>query len=266
MSVISLQKGIIYGPVPSRRLGPSLGVNVLPPDRKMCSFDCLYCQYGRTPVHVCTYNGEVSVPSLEEIDTALRTSLLRLSVRPDYVTLSGNGEPTLHPDFPAIVALLTRVRDSLCPGAQTAILSNSVGSWRPDVRKGLSELDVRIMKLDAATEEMLQMYNRPCAGVTLEHILEGLRGLDDIVIQTLFTRGPRGNAGESHLRVWLDVVRELAPREVQVYSLDRPTPCADLLPIPTSELERLAGRARSAGIPVRSYGPRSGGELPAGRD
>jgi wyosine [tRNA(Phe)-imidazoG37] synthetase (radical SAM superfamily) len=265
MTVISLQPSIVYGPVRSRRLGPSLGVNVLPFGRKMCSFDCLYCQYGRTPVHVCTYDGSASLPSLEEVDQALRTGLAELSTPPGYITFSGNGEPTLHPDFPALVTLITRVRDALCPGARTAILSNSVGSWRPEIRGGLSELDVRIMKLDAATEEMLQIYNRPCPGVTLEQIAEGLRGLDDVVIQALFTRGPRGNAGEDHIRAWLELVGALRPGEVQIYSLDRPAPSEDLLPVSRSDLERLAERGRSLGIPVTAYGPRSGGELPLGR-
>ncbi len=262
MTVISLQKGIIYGPVPSRRLGPSLGVNLLPVDSKMCSFDCLYCQYGRTTHHVCSYAGEAPVPCLEDVELALTGALGRRSSDPGYVTLSGNGEPTLHPSFPGIVRVMNRTRDRLCPSAKTAILSNSVGSWRPQIRAALSELDVRIMKLDAATDEMLQMYNRPCPGVTLEHILDGLRGLDHIVVQALLTTGPRGNAVEDHLQLWFAALSSLTPDEVQIYSLDRPTPSEDLQPIPASALEELAARGRSRGIPVRAYGPRSGGELP----
>jgi wyosine [tRNA(Phe)-imidazoG37] synthetase (radical SAM superfamily) len=265
MSVISLQKGIIYGPVPSRRLGPSLGVNVLPLDFKMCSFDCLYCQYGRTPVPVCACNGRTPLPDPEDVEDALRRALDNLPTKPGYITLSGNGEPTLHPRLLEIVEIMTRLRDDMCPQAETAILSNSVGSWLPRVREALLGLDVRIMKLDSATDEMLQSYNRPGPGVTLAAILEGLRALPEITIQALFTAGPRGNVGEDHLGTWLDIVQSLQPLQVQIYSLDRPTPSRDLLPVPTSELERIAERGRAAGVPITAYGPRSGGELPGGR-
>ncbi len=262
MSVISLQKSIIYGPVPSRRLGPSLGVNVLPLGAKMCSFDCLYCQYGRTRHHICSYGGQAPLPSVREVEAALQQSLGLLDPPPGYITLSGNGEPTLHPDFADIVRVMSQLRDKMCPSAKTAILSNSVGCWHTHLREALSQLDVRIMKLDSATEQLLQSYNRPCVGVALHDILDGLKGLEDVVIQALFTAGPGGNLRENHLERWFEVVAAVKPLEVQIYSLDRPNPSRDLEPVAASELETIAQRARALGIAVKAYGPRSGGELP----
>jgi wyosine [tRNA(Phe)-imidazoG37] synthetase (radical SAM superfamily) len=249
---IELKRGIFYGPVASRRLGRSLGINLLPPRGKLCPFDCVYCQYGSTACHdPSRLAGEL--PSVEQVEAAVETALRRLDEPPEWLTFSGNGEPTLHPAFPAMVDAVIDLRDRLCPQARTAILSCSTEIGRPPVQSALGRLDARIMKLDVGSEEDLQRYNRPANGVNLEGIVDGLRQLGDVTIQSLLTAGDEGNFNGSSLKAWLDRVVELAPQTVQIYTLDRPTACHALLPVGLSELRAMAAALQRANLRAEAF-------------
>jgi hypothetical protein len=198
--LLGLKRSITYGPVHSRRLGHSLGINLMPPSVKVCSFDCVYCQYGWTRVRKIGDDLRSSIPKAEDVVGAVETALKELPSPPAYITLSGHGEPSLHPDFPGIVESVRKTRDRLAPGAKTAILSNSSTVTVERVRRTLARLDMRIMKLDCGTEEVFQGYSRPAAGVLLEGITEGLAELSrlaPVTIQALWAGGPGGNLSMS---------------------------------------------------------------------
>lgn len=234
--LLDLKSEIIYGPVSSRRLGRSLGVNVLPPRGKVCTFDCLYCQYGRSGTINVGDAAEYDFPGVDKILASLEQALKTLDPPPRYITFSGNGEATVHPDFKELVEGVGEVRDRLSPTSKTAILSNSTTVNNPAMRRTLGTLDVRIMKLDAGTEEMLTHYNRPPPGITLKETVEGLAALEDVTIQSLFTGGPEGNSSPEHVSAWVDRVKTIAPVFVQVYTLDRASPTRSLLPLDKGEL------------------------------
>ncbi|MDQ1353873.1 MAG: hypothetical protein QG657_4180, partial [Acidobacteriota bacterium] len=222
--LLALQSNIIYGPVQSRRLGRSLGVNVLPVRQKICSFDCLYCQYGRLAPMNAAEAVKCEFPSVVEVLAALEQALRNLPQPVNYITFSGNGEATLHPGFRELVAGVRELRDRLSPAAKTAILSNSTTVSDSHTREALGLLDVRIMKLDAGTQEMFVHYNRPAAGITLKDTVAGLALLEAVTIQSLFTKGPDGNFSQAHLAAWIEQVKKISPIIVQVYSLARKSP------------------------------------------
>ncbi|MCP4155655.1 MAG: radical SAM protein [bacterium] len=240
--LLELQKEIIYGPVRSRRLGASLGVNVLPVKRKVCSFDCLYCQYGRSQCQTAEQVGAGQFPEVEEVLAALERGLLELEEKPVYITFSGNGEATLHPDFGELVEGVLQVRDRVAPGVKTAILSNSATVSDPAIREHLRKLDVRIMKLDAGVGEVFDSFNRPAKGVSLEGVVEGLKALGGVMLQSLFAKGEGGNYSEAHIAEWVKVVTQIEPEFVQVYSLARQSPTETLIPLENSELESIKKR------------------------
>jgi wyosine [tRNA(Phe)-imidazoG37] synthetase (radical SAM superfamily) len=246
--LLALQKDIVYGPVRSRRLGFSLGINILPAGTKVCTFNCLYCQYGWTDFKMLENPSAHGLPTKEQVITALENALRRLPALPAFITFSGNGEPTIHPDFASIVDGVVSVRDARAPSARTAILSNSGTVARSEVRKALGLLDVRIMKLDAGTAERLLGYNQPAPGIDLGSVMEGLRALPDVTIQALFTGGPRGNASESDVKAWVDKVKSLSPRAVQIYSLARGYPSREIEAIGRGELDAIKRRLDKAGI------------------
>ena len=219
--LLQLQKHIVYGPVHSRRLGRSLGINLLPCEVKVCTFNCLYCQYGWTDFS-CLESASFPNPEtvLENVAHALRS----LTEPPAYITFSGNGEPTLHPDFPSIVDGIIAIRDEYAARAKTAILSNASTGHRPPVQRALAKLDVRIMKLDAGDPATLHSYNQPAPGVAYDAILQGLERLADVTVQSLFTAGPAGNDTPENLRAWIEHLKRIGPRRVQIYSLDRGHP------------------------------------------
>lgn len=186
---LKLKKSIIYGPVNSRRLGSSLGVNLLPHTYKACPFNCAYCQYGFTGAkgHVISADGQ-DMPGVAEVVAAVRSALEEYpSV--SYITFSGNGEPTLHPDFRIIVDELKKLKNGINPEIKLAILSNSALVYKEEVRRGLANLDCRFMKLDCGDKETFSRFNRPHKDITLDMIVEGLKKLDDIIIQSLFAGG-----------------------------------------------------------------------------
>jgi wyosine [tRNA(Phe)-imidazoG37] synthetase (radical SAM superfamily) len=249
---IPLQKGIIYGPVHSRRIGRSLGINLLPTEFKLCAFDCVYCQYGKTDIKTISPQEDL-LPSIEEVAAALEEVLRRIKDL-DVITFSGNGEPTLHPRFGEIVSVALELRDRLAPGKPVAVLSSGAMAHRPEVREALNRLDLRIMKLDAGDEQTFQEINRPVAGLGLEEIVEGLRQLDRVILQTLLVKGPRENSSPEKIAKLIERIRVIRPQEVQLYTLIRPPAEEYVAAVPKGELEEIAARiAEEAEVEVKVY-------------
>jgi wyosine [tRNA(Phe)-imidazoG37] synthetase (radical SAM superfamily) len=253
MSVLELQKGIVYGPVNSRRLGRSLGINLLPPRRKLCTFDCVYCQYG-SAAPLSSRPLPSGLPSVSAVVREVEEAIGRQESPPDYLTFSGNGEPTLHPDFPEIVDEILLLRDRACPEARVAILSNSSQAHRPEIRKAIELLDDPIMKLDAGDAATLSLISRPASVVTFEKIIEGLAEMPLLIIQTMIISGQPQNAeGEAH-EAWLTALARLSPDEVQIYTAERPVPESGVQQVSKEVLEGLARQAQERlGVPVRAY-------------
>jgi wyosine [tRNA(Phe)-imidazoG37] synthetase (radical SAM superfamily) len=254
--LLPLKEGIIYGPVHSRRLGRSLGINLLPPGRKLCTFDCLYCQYGWTPAAAAEKGKPAKLPAPEEVVEALEAALLALEEPPAYLTFSGNGEPTLHPDFPGIVEAVIGVRNRLAPHADTALLSNSSRVGASGILGAVLRIDRPIMKLDAGNEAVFRAFNRPAAGADYERMIAGLAALaarKGISLQSLFAAGPMGNLDEGHVRDWADKVRMIQPRDVQIYSISRPVPSRAIAPASRESLAEIEDRLRRLGIEATAF-------------
>jgi wyosine [tRNA(Phe)-imidazoG37] synthetase (radical SAM superfamily) len=251
--LLTPKPGIIYGPVASRRLGFSLGINLLPPREKPCTFDCAYCQYGWTPRPP---SPDDAFPSVDAVRGALEAALAALPVPPAFLTFSGNGEPTTHPAFAEVVRAVCAVRDRVLPSARVAVLSNSTRVGDPRVRQALDLLDARIMKLDAGTEAVFQRYCRPLEPITLDAIVAGLAALSAVTLQALFTGGPGGNADAEHVRAWARKVAAIAPVATQIYTLERDWPSRELRPLSLQELEAIAHALRAVGVNATLVAPR----------
>ena len=242
---------IVYGPVASRRLGRSLGVNILPAHRRTCNFNCVYCQYGGEGP-VASLSHRPRFPSPESIGAAVQSELEK-GCALDVITIAGNGEPTLHPDFRAVVDALVAVRDRMAPGMPIAILSNSSRVSMPEVREALLRIDRRIMKLDAASQALFARLNRPLAHQRVEEIVLALCLLRPLTIQTLFISGEVDNSGDEQVDDLIEAYREIGPEEVQVYSTARYPAEPFVLPVSRARLGVIAERLRAAGVPARVY-------------
>lgn len=245
----------IFGPVHSRRLGVSLGINLLPADGKVCTFDCIYCE--------CGYNADrrpkQKLPTREEVRTALEARLQDMQQNgpaPDVLTFAGNGEPTAHPHFPEIIEDTLALRDKYFPHAKVSVLSNSTFIHRPAVFSALNKVDNNILKLDTVDEAYIRELDRPAGNFSLPFVIEGLKAFKgNCIIQTMFLKGSyRGkdmdNTSDKFVLPWLETVREIAPRQVMIYTIDRETPDHDLLKATPEELDRIATLVREAGLEV----------------
>lgn len=252
--LLPLKEHIIYGPVRSRRLGRSLGINLLPPNEKWCTFDCLYCQYGLTSgAQGGADENKRAVPSIEKVVQAVEAALRELDEPPAYLTFSGNGEPTLHPDFPRIVEAVRKLRDRLVPDAKTALLSNSSRAGEAAIRAAISRLDRPILKLDAGNEIVFRSFNRPKAGIRYDDIIAGLEAMRGITMQSLFCAGPQGNLEEAHIADWIDKVKQIQPRDVQIYTISRPVPTKALAQAPAAAMLGIRDRLQRAGISAEVF-------------
>ncbi len=246
---------IIFGPVRSRRLGLSLGVNLLPTESKLCSFDCIYCECGWNAEHpgLRQFNGRDDVR--KQLEATLRR-MVADDTPPDVITFAGNGEPTLHPEFEAVIGDTIALRDALCPAAKVSVLSNATQIHRDDVRRALLRVDNNILKLDSAFDETVRRMNNPqSAEYSVHRIVEQMKRFEGrMILQTMFLRGtcngmPVDNATEEEIAAWLRIVAAIRPRQVMVYSLDRDTPCKTLEKVPREELQAIATRVEALGIP-----------------
>lgn len=250
----ALYNDIIFGPIRSRRLGLSLGVNLLPVESKLCSFDCIYCECGWNDEHP----GRRRFNSREDVRNMLREVLGRMvgeGTPPDVITFAGNGEPTMHPDFEGVIDDTIALRDELCPAARVSVLSNATQIHREDVRRALQRVDNNILKLDSAFDSTVQLVNKPQGAYTVERTVELLKLFEGrLILQTMFLRGEYegqllDNTREEEVAAWLRLVEEIAPRQVMVYSLDRDTPCKTLEKVSREDLLAIAARVEALGIP-----------------
>ena len=250
---LSLQKDVIYGPVDSRRLGRSLGINLSPVDYKICSFNCVYCQYGWTDVGTLdTKPYEKDFPPVEDFARVLEYMLAEHGdVGIDNITFSGNGEPTLHPRFTDLVDMAAALKEKHCPSARLGVLSNSSAVTIDKVRKALEKLDFRIMKLDAGDIETFNQINRPCPQVEYRDILAHLKSMPNVTLQTMFVDGTFCNIDDRQVSSWMKRVGEVKPVRAQIYSLHRPSATSALREVLAEKLMEIAVRTEdTTGVEV----------------
>jgi wyosine [tRNA(Phe)-imidazoG37] synthetase (radical SAM superfamily) len=247
---------IIFGPVWSRRLGESLGINLLPANRKVCNFNCIYCECGLTPVE-SSFSG---YPSREEVKKLLRARLLEMKEKDEYlnsITFAGNGEPTLHPDFADIMSDTLEIRNAISPEAKITVLSNATRAGIPGIFDALSQADLNILKLDSAIESTLMNINCPKGNFNFQGLIDSLKRFKGkLIIQTLFFRGrflgnDIDNSTAEEVAAWLRVLETVRPESVMIYSLARDTPVEGLKRLDAEELATIANRVEELGIAVQ---------------
>ena len=246
---------IVYGPIHSRRLGTSLGMEIMPLEHKLCTFDCVYCE--------CGWNQPILhpiLPTRDEIKTALESKLSAMSAKGDaldVITFSGNGEPTLHPHFLGIIEDTCMLRNQYYPNAKVSVLSNSTQLGRSDVKEALRLCDNRILKLDAGTDHMMRLIDLPVnKDLTIDTIVRWLDEWDgDFTLQTCFLRGEHNgqiidNTTADELEAWYSIVRRLRPKQIMIYVIDRKTPLDTLEKISRDKMEEIAAPLITEGFNV----------------
>ncbi len=250
----------VFGPVKSRRLGVSLGMNLLPVNKKVCSFDCIYCE--------CGLNGELGdkegkIPGREEVKSALDKKLkdmLADNLRPDVITFAGNGEPTLHPDFEGVIDDTIELRDKYCPNARIAVLSNASRLHKADVVRALNKVEDNIQKLDSGLKETILRLDQPNYPFDLEKTLEQLIAFEGkLIVQTMFVAGEVDgkvidNTTEEDITSWLEALERIQPEKVMIYTIERDTPYNSLRKVSLDELKAIAARAEALGLKVSVSG------------
>lgn len=250
-----MREEIVFGPIRSRRLGSSLGINVLPERGKLCNFDCIYCE--------CGWNrdglSDRHIPSAEDLRSALEAKLSVCSaagIGIDSITFSGDGEPTLNPDFPAMVDITLELKDRYNPNAVVSVLSNATMVHRDSVFEALRKVDNPILKIDAPTTELARIINRPAPGYRVEDIVEALKRFDgNFILQTMFLRCEGFDSSSPEvLSGWMEIVRTLRPREVMVYTIDRETPQKDLVKFTPDRMRELVHPLVEEGFVIQVRG------------
>lgn len=247
-----LREETVFGPIFSRRLGTSLGINLLPEKGKFCNFDCIYCE--------CGWNkdgrGDTRIPTAEELRIALEAKLRACregGERIDSITFSGDGEPTLNPAFPSIVDITLSLRDRLYPEAKVSVLSNATRLDDPAVFAALRKVDNPILKLDAADDASVRVVNRPQGRYRVADVVAGMRRFEgDFILQTMFLRGPGFDSSAPEVLLpWMDVVRDLHPRKVMVYTLAREAPAQGLEPFTAEQMRTLVRPLLEEGFDIQ---------------
>jgi wyosine [tRNA(Phe)-imidazoG37] synthetase (radical SAM superfamily) len=251
---------IIFGPVKSRRLGVSLGVNLLPTDIKVCSFDCIYCECGRNPKK---YEEKVVLPGRAEVRQKLKEKLEEMRTAnqlPDVITFAGNGEPTLHPEFAGIIDDTIELRNKLTPKARIAVLSNATMIHKKEVFQALLKIEDNIQKLDSAFEETVKLLDCPNKNFNLQKTVDQLTNFDGkVIIQTLFVRGSYksetvNNTTKKEISAWIELLKKIKPSHVMIYTIARDTPIDTLEKVPLDDLNEIAERLASSGFRVQVSG------------
>jgi wyosine [tRNA(Phe)-imidazoG37] synthetase (radical SAM superfamily) len=250
---------LIFGPIHSRRLGLSLGVNLLPIDAKICSFDCIYCE--------CGYNTTMKdspIPNREQVRETLEAKLKEMKAEgqvPDVITFAGNGEPTLHAEFEGIIDDTIALRNTYCPTAKVSVLSNSTRIHKPQVFRALNKVDNNILKFDSAIDRTMKLMNCPVGKhINVAWFIEHLKKFDgNLTIQTMFLRGEfKGeqfdNTTDTEVEAWLKALEEIRPQDIMIYSLDREAPTTTLEKVTVEEMNVIAAKAQERGFNISVAG------------
>ena len=248
-----LREDTVFGPIFSRRLGSSLGINLLPRKGKICNFDCVYCE--------CGWNKDgledTQLPSAEEVRKALEEKLKACQAAGtpiDSITFSGDGEPTLNPAFPEIVDITLALRDLYYPKALVSVLSNATRCGEPGIFEALRKVDNAILKLDATSDEQAALVNRPASSYRVADVIRALERFEgQFVLQTMFLKGD-GWGTEDWVDAWMDIVRQLKPRELMVYTVDRETPLKGLKKYTVEEMRALVRPLLEEGYNIQIKG------------
>ena len=250
---------IIFGPIHSRRLGLSLGVNLLPVDAKICSFNCIYCECGFN-----TTMQESPIPTREQVRETLEAKLQEMVAEgqiPDVITFAGNGEPTLHAEFEGIIDDTIALRNQYCPTAKVSVLSNSTRVHKPHVFSALNKVDNNILKFDSAIDHTMKLMDQPVGKhINVAWFIELLRKFEGrLIIQTMFLRGEVNgetldNTTNEEVEAWLSALEQIRPQQIMMYSLDREAPTQTLQKVSVEELNRIADKARARGFEVSVAG------------
>ena len=247
----------VFGPVHSRRLGISLGINLMPADGKVCTFNCIYCECGLNEDH----RPSLPLPTRELVAEKLEEKLREMAAGgqlPDVLTFAGNGEPTCHPHFAEIIDDTIRLRDQYCPQAKVSVLSNSTMIHRQSVHDALMRVDNNILKLDTVDPIYINKVDCPTGSYDVNAIIGHMKTFNGhIIIQTMFMRGEIGdcikesadNTGDEYVRPWLETIKEIRPQQVMIYTIDRETPTHGLLKATHEQLDQIRDRVIAAGIP-----------------
>lgn len=242
---------IIFGPIKSRRLGTSLGVNLLSTDQKLCNFECIYCECGWSGGAKAHFNKK------NDVLTILREQLQKMKnggEKLDVITFAGNGEPTMHPEFPSIIDATIAIRDEIYPEAKIAVLSNATMIGREEVREALKRVDRNILKLDSAFDQTVRILNEPSGNYSVAETVENMKKFNGkLIIQTMFLRGEYAgnkvdNTTDKEVEAWLELVKSIAPQQVMIYSIDRDTPAENLTKVSVDEMKIIAERVKKLGI------------------
>lgn len=252
-----LFQSVVFGPIRSRRLGTSLGINLLPADGKWCNYDCIYCECGWNAQHPSH-----ALPTRAVVSAALGERLTALAAEhcpPDAITFSGNGEPTLHPHFADIVDDVIALRDRHAPQTKICVLTNATNINKDAVRSALRKVDTTLLKLDAGNDRMLRLINQPQLKIGVRDLVDRMRDFGErLAIQSMFLRGTVNgieidNTQENEVEQWLALIEYLQPFQVMLYSIDRTTPATGLQKIEPHLLQQIAQQVRKLGITATVY-------------
>jgi wyosine [tRNA(Phe)-imidazoG37] synthetase (radical SAM superfamily) len=244
---------IVFGPLHSRRFGSSLGINLLPLGSKWCNYNCIYCECGWNANHAA----KLALPQRSHVRAALSQRLQELGNEnklPDAITFSGNGEPTMHPDFAAIIDDVMLLRNKYAGRSRICVLTNAVNIGKDDVCGALKKVDTAMLKLDAGSDDILMLINQPQCGISVNELTTLMQKFGSgAVIQSMFLRGEIhgrqvDNSLPEEVSKWLDVLQKIQPSQVAIYTIDRATPAERLHKIPMQRLHEIAHQVNQAGI------------------
>ena len=250
-----IREETVFGPIHSRRLGSSLGINLLPRQGKICNFDCIYCE--------CGWNrdgrGDSAIPTAADVRSALESKLFSMLLsgeKVDSITFSGDGEPTLNPDFPRIIEDTILLRDAYQPEAKVSVLSNATRVHVPEIFAALRKVDNPILKLDAGTQGLAEAMNHPAPGYDIAAVIKALSRFNgDFILQTMMLKGPGiDSSSPDELAAWMDAVRFLKPRRIMVYTIDRPTPASGLEKFSAAEMRSFVAPLIDEGFDIEIFG------------
>lgn len=250
---------IVFGPVRSRRFGVSLGMNLLPVNYKYCTFNCLYCECGWSNEES---SRKIKLPERKDVKTALKERLLKMEgagEKPDNITFAGNGEPTIHPDFEGIIDDTIELRDRYFADAEITVLSNASLLHKEKVFNALNKVDNNVLKIDSVIESTFRLINQPNTSLSIDEIIENIKKFNgNQIIQTLFLRGEYhgkkvDNTTKEEVNAWVKILKQVKPKYVMIYPIERDTALPGIEKIPESELEDISRQVKSAGIKTKIY-------------